>query len=69
MLAAYLLLLINRIARTSLGFLLLNAFGSAGILCSLAFDFNLAATLIEAIWFAISVYGLARLALKPEPAP
>ncbi|MGH8225992.1 MAG: CBU_0592 family membrane protein [Gammaproteobacteria bacterium] len=68
-LAAYLLLLLDRLARTSLGFLLLNAFGSAGILCSLAFNFNLAATLIEAAWFAVSVYGLARLALKPEPAP
>lgn len=59
-LAAYLLLLLGRLARSDRGFLLLNAVGSAGILCSLAFDFNLAATLIEAAWFGISVYGLAR---------
>ena len=39
---------------------MLNALGSAGILFSLAFRFNLSATLIEAAWFAISVYGLVR---------
>lgn len=59
-LAAYLLLLLGRLTRTDRGFLLLNTVGSAGILCSLAFAFNLAATLIEAAWFAISVYGLVR---------
>ncbi|MGH8427213.1 MAG: CBU_0592 family membrane protein [Gammaproteobacteria bacterium] len=59
-LAAYLLLLTGKLRRSQRSFLLLNAFGSAGILCSLAFRFNLSATLIEAAWFAISIYGFAR---------
>ncbi len=63
-LSAYLLLQIGRLDRTDLRFLLLNLFGAAGILYSLAFAFNLAATLIEGVWFAISLYGIARHALR-----
>lgn len=62
-LAGYLLLQLGRLRRSDTSFLLLNLFGSAGILCSLAFKFNLSATLIEGAWFAISFYGLVRLAL------
>jgi len=63
-LAGYLLLQLGRLKRSDRSFLLLNLFGSAGILCSLAYKFNLSATLIEAFWFAISLYGLVRLVLK-----
>lgn len=63
-LAGYLLLQLGKLRRGEVAFLLLNLVGSAGILYSLAFRFNLSATLIEAAWFAISLYGLARLALK-----
>jgi paired small multidrug resistance pump len=63
-LTAYLLLQIGRLGRTDLRFLLLNLFGAAGILYSLAFAFNLAATLIESIWFATSLYGIVRHVLR-----
>lgn len=63
-LVAYLLLQLGRLSRTDLRFLLLNLFGAAGILFSLAFAFNLPATLIEAVWFAISLYGIARHAVR-----
>ena len=67
-LAAYLLLQLGRLGRTDLRFLLLNLFGAAGILYSLAFAFNLAATLIEAVWFAISLFGIARHVLRRRGA-
>jgi len=67
-LAGYLLLQLGRLTRNDWSFLLLNLFGAAGILCSLAFKFNLSAALIEAFWFAISLYGLARLAFKRRRA-
>lgn len=60
MLAAYLLLQLGRLERRDWSFLSLNLIGAAGILYSLAFRFNLAATLIEAAWVAISLYGIAR---------
>ena len=67
-LTAYLLLQLGRLGRTNLYFLLLNLFGSAGILYSLAFEFNLSATLIEAVWFAISLFGIARYLLRRQPS-
>jgi len=63
-LAAYLLLQAGRLRGQDWTFLLLNLAGAAGILCSLAFRFNLAATLIESVWFAISVYGIGRKLLR-----
>lgn len=60
MLAAYLLLQAGRAGRSAWSFLLLNLAGSGGLLYSLAFRFNLAATLIEAAWFLISLYGIGR---------
>ena len=62
--AAYLLLQTGRLRGRDWSFLLLNLAGSAGILCSLAFRFNLAATLIEAVWFTISLYGIGRRLLR-----
>ena len=58
--AAYLLLQLERVASTSLLYLLANALGAALILLSLAFDFNLSAFLMEAFWLGISLFGLAR---------
>ena len=58
--AAFLLLQLERIASNSLPYLLANAVGAALILVSLFFDFNLSAFLMEAFWLAISLYGLAR---------
>ena len=40
---------------------LLNALGALGVLLSLVFGaFNLSAFLLESVWLAISVYGMAR---------
>jgi hypothetical protein len=46
--------------------LLLNFFGAALVLYSLAFDFNLSAAIMEGIWMAIALYGLVRLVMKPR---
>ncbi len=56
----YLLLQSGRIAATRPLFSILNALGSALILISLAYEFNLAAALVEVFWLAISLYGLVR---------
>jgi hypothetical protein len=58
--AAYLLLQLQRVAGTGLVYLLANAVGAALILLSLAFDFNLSAFLMEAFWLGISLFGLTR---------
>jgi hypothetical protein len=58
--AAYLLLQLQRVSGTGLSYLLANAAGAALILLSLAFDFNLSAFLMEAFWLGISLFGLTR---------
>jgi paired small multidrug resistance pump len=58
--AAYLLLQLERVGSSSLPYLLANAVGAALILLSLAYEFNLSAFLMEAFWLAISLLGLAR---------
>ncbi len=68
-LTGYLLLQLGHLRRKNRVFLLLNLLGSAGILYSLAFRFNLAATFIGAAWFAISLYGLVRPVLKRPSRP
>lgn len=68
-LAAYLFLQAGRLGRTDWAFLLLNALGAAGILYSLTFDFNLAATLIESAWLLISLYGMLRRLALVNPRP
>jgi len=39
---------------------LANAAGAALVLCSLVYDFNLSAFVIEFFWLVISLYGLWR---------
>ena len=63
--AAYLLLQLQRVAGTGLAYLLANAVGAALILLSLAFDFNLSAFLMEAFWLGISLFGLTRHLREP----
>jgi hypothetical protein len=58
--AMYLLLQGGRIAATQPWFSVLNALGSALILVSLFYEFNLAAAIIEVFWLLISLYGLVR---------
>lgn len=58
--AAYLLLQLNRLPSTAPAYSLLNAVGAFLVMLSLLFDFNLAAFLMEAFWFLISLFGLLR---------
>ena len=58
--AAYLMLQLNRLPSTAPVYSLLNAVGAFLVMLSLVFDFNLAAFLMEAFWFLISVLGLLR---------
>lgn len=37
----------------------LNGLGAAMVLLSLVFEFNLPAFLMESVWLALSIYGLA----------
>jgi hypothetical protein len=58
--AAYLMLQLNRLPSTAPVYSLLNAVGAFLVMVSLVFDFNLAAFLMEAFWFLISLIGLLR---------
>jgi hypothetical protein len=56
----YFMLQSGRIEASRAIFSILNAVGSALILISLAYAFNLAAALVEVFWLGISLYGLVR---------
>ena len=57
----YSLLQLGKISSERLLFSVLNGFGSAFILFSLYFEFNLSAALIEGFWLVASVYGFFRV--------
>lgn len=57
---AYLLLQLNKLPSSSPSFSLLNAIGALLVIVSLIFDFNLAAFLMEAFWFVLSLFGFLR---------
>ncbi len=59
-LAAYLLLQLERMSATGPSYLLANGLGSLLILGSLVNEFNLSAFVVEATWFLISLFGLMR---------
>ena len=58
LLAAYLLLQLNKISSQQLSYSLMNAAGAALIIVSLIFDFNLSAFAIEFFWLLISLVGI-----------
>lgn len=58
LLAAYLLLQLNKISSQQLSYSLMNAVGAALIIVSLIFDFNLSAFAIEFFWLLISLVGI-----------
>lgn len=60
MIAAYALLQSGRLPAASPWFSALNGAGAALVLLSLAFEFNLAAFIVELFWLVISLYGLWR---------
>ena len=57
---AYLLLQLEKLPSSAPSYSLLNAAGAFLVMVSLFFDFNLSAFLMEAFWFLISLFGLAR---------
>jgi len=57
---AYLLLQLEKLPSSSPRYSLLNAVGALLIIISLIFAFNLAAFIVEAFWFLISLVGLWR---------
>jgi len=58
LLAAYLLLQLNKITSNQISYSLMNAVGAALILVSLVFEFNLSAFAIEFFWLLISMVGI-----------
>lgn len=59
-LLAYFLLQAGRVRGDALTYQLMNAFGALAVLLSLLYAFNLSAFVLEGLWLAVSVYGIAR---------
>ena len=59
-LAAFFLLQAGRLTGTGLVYQLLNLFGAGGVLVSLIGQFNVSVFRLEAVWVAISAYGIVR---------
>lgn len=59
-LLAFFLLQDGRLKGDGLPYQLMNALGAFAVVLSLLYAFNLSAFVLEALWFAISVYGIAR---------
>ena len=67
-LVAFLLLQSRRLHGNGIAYQLLNLFGAGGVLVSLSGKFNIAVFLLEAVWIAISVYGIVRTFRKGSKA-
>jgi hypothetical protein len=59
-LLAYFLLQAGRVRGDALTYQLMNAFGALAVLLSLLYAFNLSAFVLEGLWLAVSIYGIAR---------
>ncbi len=57
---AYLLLQLDKLPSSAPSYSLINAMGALLVIISLLFNFNLAAFMVEAFWFLISLMGLTR---------
>lgn len=55
---------LGRLEMTALPALLMNLVGSALVLWSLTFKFNLSAALMEGAWFLVALFGLIKLAAR-----
>ena len=68
-LGAFFLLQAGRLHGNGIPYQLLNLFGAGGVLVSLLGTFNVSVFLLEAVWVAISAYGIWRtLRLRNEAA-
>ncbi|WP_028839717.1 MULTISPECIES: CBU_0592 family membrane protein [Thermomonas] len=67
-LVAFFLLQAGKLSGTGIVYQLLNLFGSGGVLVSLLGKFNVSVFVLEAVWMAISAYGIVRTlrAKRPE---
>ena len=59
-LLAYFLLQAGRLRGDMLSYQLMNVFGALAVLISLLHAFNLSAFVLESVWLAVSIYGIAR---------
>ncbi|HEX7326177.1 MAG TPA: hypothetical protein VF292_12625 [Rhodanobacteraceae bacterium] len=59
-LIAYYLLQDRKLNGNGVVYQLMNALGSAAIIVSLVYAFNLAAMVLEIAWLIISIYGMVR---------
>lgn len=66
-LVAYYLLQANKLNASSVLYLKMNVVGSVLILYSLCFNWNLAAVLVELMWFIISLWGMFKT-LRQRPS-
>jgi len=58
LLAAYLLLQLNKLSSNQISYSILNGLGAILIIVSLVFEFNLSAFAIEFFWLLISLVGI-----------
>ena len=69
-LVAFFLLQAGKLSGTGIVYQLLNLFGSGGVLVSLLGKFNVSVFVLEAVWMAISAYGIMRtLKLRSAQPP
>lgn len=64
--ATYILLQAEKIRSDNPVYSLLNAVGASLIIVSLAFDFNLAAFVVEIFWVLVSLYGIGKYLLSSK---
>ena len=67
--AAYLLLQLDKLPSSSPSYSMLNAAGALLIILSLTFKFNLSAFIVEAFWLLISLFGLTKSLLSRGDSP
>lgn len=68
-LVAFFLLQAGKLSGTGIVYQLLNLFGSGGVLVSLLGKFNVSVFVLEAVWMAISAYGIVRTLKARRPGP
>ena len=68
-LVAFFLLQTGKLSGTGIVYQLLNLFGSGGVLVSLLGKFNVSVFVLEAVWMAISAYGIVRTLRAKRPGP
>jgi hypothetical protein len=64
MAGAYVAAQLHRLDPAGAPSLIVNLAGAGLVMVSLVYAFNLAAFLMEAVWAAAALFGLARLALR-----